>query len=135
MAGSPKTSSTCFDTASPSTPIYSSPALQAIDADFPDQLRLGEHLGDLRHLLFFEQARDLLARGGIFRRKVDLIDFPFCQFLDRPEQQDDDDVFAHGGGRQAERGHLMELVIGGIVGEDNELRSRLAHTMASGLGS
>ena len=42
------------------------------------------------------------AEAAYSRRKVDLIELALRQFLDRPEQQDDNHVFAHRCGGQAE---------------------------------
>ena len=75
------------------------------------------------------RAQSVVARAGT---GVDTIDVPFSQFFNRPKQQDYDHVFAHGGRRQAERGHLMQFVVGGVVGEEDELRLRRAHAYCLG---
>lgn len=56
--------------------------------------------------------------------------FPSASFLDRPEQQDDNHVLAHRRSRHAECRDLVQLIVRGIVGEDDKLRfSR--HTTSS----
>jgi hypothetical protein len=87
-----------------------------------------KHFRDLRHLFLFQKPGNLLSLLGIFRREIDLIDLPFCEFFDRPEQQDDNHVFAHRRSRHTERRDLVQLIVRGVVGEDDELRfSRHSH--------
>ncbi|MFO0766222.1 MAG: hypothetical protein U0231_05400 [Nitrospiraceae bacterium] len=69
----------------------------------------------------FQQTSDLLRRASVFRWEVELIDPPLGQFLDGPKQEHHDYVFTHSGGGQAQGGDLMKFVVGGVMGENDEL--------------
>ena len=60
--------------------------------------------------------------GFILGGKIDVVEFALSQLLDGPEQQHDHHVFAHGRGREGQGRHLVEFVIGGVMGVNDKPR-------------